>query len=497
MKYKLWILLIILVCHLFLNLFFNNTLNPKPIVYDEFAYLLQAETFLEKRISNPTIKTELTPSFEAAGLNLIDSYVSKYPPIQSICLALGSYFFNHYLAFIWIISSLCLILTYLIAKTISSNSIAIITTILVASNSKILVEWNNSYWGGTIYLFAALLLLYCFLLLKQKKSFLILSGIATASLILALGRPYEGFIFSLLAYLYSFWRQGFEWHRKYVARYLMPIFLIVLSTTAFYNYKTTQSLATLPHYQHQETYGSVPPFFGQDYQAGRNSFLNKIYYQEFSAYQEKTKETLSLVKFLANKIKIYSTIYYSEYLLIIFLLLGVFYRYKLFLIAIYGISLASLLIVRPTMSHYFATHSVWLILLFIEQLKLILSFSHTKKFVAITAITLIAITHSMSSYDTSLNKVKRKNTYLITQKDTIVEEVSRKGKAIIFVEHEGEPLVSQDWVYNSPNIDSQAVIWARKMNSTQNDILCNAYADRSFWTMSISKNKYKIKPYNC
>jgi hypothetical protein len=60
---------------------------PKPVIYDEFGYILGADTFARGRLTNPT--HPLADFFESPYVLQRPTYESKYPPAQSVALAVG------------------------------------------------------------------------------------------------------------------------------------------------------------------------------------------------------------------------------------------------------------------------------------------------------------------------------------------------------------------------------------------------------------------------
>ena len=70
-----------------------------PQEYDEFAYLLGADTFLHGRLANPP--HPLAPFFETMHVLQSPTYASKYPPGQSLQLVAGM-LIGHPIFGVWI-----------------------------------------------------------------------------------------------------------------------------------------------------------------------------------------------------------------------------------------------------------------------------------------------------------------------------------------------------------------------------------------------------------
>lgn len=127
---------------------------PIPRVHDEFAYLLGADTYANGRIVNPSHVH--WQHFETFHVLTHPIYLPKYPPGQSLFLALGQWLGHPYLG-------------VLLSTGLASGSLARMLSawlpkrycwlacLIAVLHPGLQIKWNNSYMGGAVSLIGRLL----------------------------------------------------------------------------------------------------------------------------------------------------------------------------------------------------------------------------------------------------------------------------------------------------------------------------------------------------
>jgi hypothetical protein len=237
---------------------------PEPVVHDEFAYLLGARTFAEGRLTNDS--PPLPEFFESPHVLVVPTYNSKYPPGQSLILALGHVLGGAPIWGVWVscgffAGCLCWML-----QAWTTRQWALVITVLEILTLGTTTYWAQSYWGGMLAASGGALLfgglVRTLTTVRPGPSLLLAIGVV----ILANTRPYEGLITTLpAATLLATWL--FRSSRVQVGSKLRSFVLPVTAVFGFgvvwmglYNRTLTGSWTTIPYRVHDVQYWNRGPF---------------------------------------------------------------------------------------------------------------------------------------------------------------------------------------------------------------------------------------------
>ncbi|HWE49433.1 MAG TPA: hypothetical protein VG273_06570 [Bryobacteraceae bacterium] len=260
---------------------------PPPYIHDEFSYLLQGDTFAHGRVTNPTPPD--WEHFETEYTLLEPNYVSQYQPAQGMVLALGQVVFGHPWWGVWLsmglmFGSLCWALQFIVPP-----GWALAGALGAALQFGIFGIWMNSYFGGAIAAAAGALVLGSLARTRKMPQITASSGALAAAAIIVLfaTRPFEALIWTAVVVSYAGYESVVLKRLKVWRRAVVPFSLVFVAgavALAWYNWRITGSPLDPPYLAYRRIYGTPQPYWWQGplhveqfrFAELRNNYLNQL-----------------------------------------------------------------------------------------------------------------------------------------------------------------------------------------------------------------------------
>jgi len=513
------------------------------LVHDEHAYLLQADTFAHGRFTNaPPRHPEL---FESPHILVEPSYQAKYPPAQALFLAFGQRCLGHPIWGVWLSCGLFAAALYWMLAGWTNRLWAMLGTEFAVAVLGITHYWATSYWGGMVAACGGALVLGGTRWSMRRWSTVraLLTGLGTV--ILANSRPYEGAVVCLAcAPALAWWLlsgSGVQRRRKLIG-WCGPFVLVVAAGAAgmaLYNRAVTGSWKALPYVLHQKQYMTFGTFRWQPINQvpeRRLSTRVRLFYEEdrltnpgtpggpqlgaagvdFSLRQAFLSLFQSFISpfNLLPKSAVRDSPTDGSWLLVVF---GASTAWFLCTTKRWGLLHAawSILILEVlagaaawwTLCHYQAPIVCLCYFLAIDWLRrVILAFRRTLllRFVrvqgAILVLMLLIPTVALESridrlfqdQEPSLPQVVAIASPLPSSsrgltRPQLVEFLARqKRPAIAVVSYDSGILLSQEWVYNSADLESQRVVLAHDLGPKELPMLVTDFPGRDLWHVRVT-----------
>lgn len=252
---------------------------PVPVLSDEFSYLLAADTFAQGRITNPP--HPMAQFFDTFEVLQQPTYMSKYPPVQGLFLALGQL-----LGQPWIGVLISMALAYGAALWMMQAWLpprwALLGAVLLMLQFDFFGVWTEGYWGGFPALLGGALVMGAFPRLMRRPRVIRGSQINNAVVmaigigILANTRPYEGSILcATVAVGLAIWLFGQKTRAPRAPQpapwgaiaTIAAILSLLFAFMAYYNWRVTGNALHLPYMAYEQTHDPIPIFVWQKFRA--------------------------------------------------------------------------------------------------------------------------------------------------------------------------------------------------------------------------------------
>lgn len=458
---------------------------PEPKVHDEFAYLLQADTFAHGRLTNPPHPH--AEFFETFHVLQQPTYAAKYPPAQAMFLALGQ-IAGRPLYGVWLSTALAVAAIFWMLKSIVSPRWALVGAALVLFNAQVL-KWNWNFWGGSVALFAAALMFGgVWRLIKGDWRWqpVALAGLGIS--LLALSRPFEGAVVTALS---------LGWLLLVVVQTKMPISRLmtlvpgvaVIAATMcfffFYNYRLTGHPLTMAYSVYEKNYAMNPVFLWQKRGAPPEYHHHEMqkFYEEKATDFDQQQSFSGFSSMLGKKISEFAGYFWGwAYALFLIPLVWVLKRdpfaQKIAVIVVIFI-LFAFLPVTYSQPHYAAPAMPLFVALAVLALRQMSAWTIKGKgsgrfFVRWLTILLCCGSAVWFVMDRKAYGTERWEYW----RPTFVQQLTVSGKRhLLFVRYADDHILDDEWVYNGADIDGNKVVWARDMGPRKDEALMQYFKD--------------------
>lgn len=479
---------------------------PEPLVHDEFANMLGAQTFALGRLTNtPALFPDAFLEFHILAE---PTRMMKYQPAMAGFMALGIVLFGNAYWGVVICMALAIATGYWALRGWVGQRTALGAAFVLAILFRAPHYWMNSYWGGGPPMLACFLMLgaYARVFNQQRYHFI---AIGLLGLVLGfLSRPFETLMFALFLSgyaIYTLTTQMSRTQRWELCRCsLLPIFIILPAYAAFqlyYNYSITAHALTLPYMEYDQQRGMAPLLLGNTaaLHFSPHYVLSAMQRWELEAIEQQRHGFPILYSFgLAGVLgfrNVYGIATIAGISMVLFFCIVVpimVARKKKYsdLCLCWGLMFIPFALGPGWQAHYLAPQFTLLVILIAIWWEEKLS---GRKLTASILLALLCVLN----IDSSTSPTKENFTPELRRLSIVMLE-QQTEKSVVFVDFR-EQAKRLDfhgaWVYNEPDMESSHIIWAWYMSPEQNQKLIEHYKDRTFWYINPDQRILPI-PYD-
>jgi len=490
---------------------------PVPAVQDEFSYLLAGDTYAHGRLTNPP--HPFWVFFEAAHVNVLPTYMSKYPPAQGAALAVGEWLGHPWFGVLLSVAAMCAAITWMLQGWMPARW-ALLGGLLAAGRFLAaplysLNYWLESYWGGAMTALGGALALGALprLMRRGKTSDGIVLGIGIA--LLANSRPYEGLVFCIpLAAALAWWLlrpRGAAPDRR---RPVIPVTLVLILTAGFMaynNWRATGNALLFPYVVNDLRYVSTPHFAWQSL-APPIHFQNPQMDAIFNGWcrstwlRERFRWTWDGIEwgFLRKVNRL------QDFYLPAAFLLPVAFAWRRLLhsrkaVLLFGVCAWTVLGLVPVVwfqPHYASAMTAAAIGLSMMGLRYVHTWNPGGRPVGAALARAFVLAHlcliPMNILPIRMGRSIHTSCPLwACDRANLASELeAMPGPQLVLVRYSVAHDPNEQWVYNRADIDHAKVVWAEEIPGVDVQPLLDYFRGRKIWLLSVDEHPTKLREYS-
>jgi len=496
---------------------------PLPFVQDDFSFLLAANTFALGRLTNPT--PAMWTHFESIQITLQPTYMSMYFPAQGLILAAGKVFFGHpWFGLLCVTSLMCAAICWMLQAWLPP-SWALLGGILAILRIGLFSYWINTYsGGGSVAALGGALLLGALprFVRSSKLRYSIL--MAVGIILLALSRPYEGLLLCIpVGFVLARWLFRKK-NRPTVALVFrsaaLPLALILaaIAWLGYYDDRAFGNPLTPPYSLDRAEYAAAPYYIWQSPRPApvyRHKSMHDFYIDEElgSANHLHTISGFLSETFFFKPLR--ALLFFAGIALlpplIMFRTACLDKRIR-FLVACIAIVVCAVMLETWLIPHYFAAITPAIYALGLQMMRHLRQWKPAgqpaglamQRFIVTLCFVLAGLRLVAEPLHITLAKWPS-GSWAATwhgpgrmglPRKHIEDQLNRlPGKQLILVRYAPDHSSLDEWVYNAPDIDNSKIVWAREMDTANNNELLTYYKDRTVWLVRPDTSPVTLVPY--
>jgi hypothetical protein len=495
---------------------------PLPFVPDDFSFLLSADTFAHGRLANPT--PAMWTHFESIHITMQPTYASIYFPAQGLVLAAGKVLVGHPWFGLLLTSALmCAAICWMLQAWMPAPW-ALLGGLVAVLHLGLFSYWINTYHAGALPALGGALVLGAMPRLIKTASLHHGLLLAIGIIILALSRPFEGLLLCLpVSFMLGRWvlfGKNKPTAGVLIRRAALPLALLVAAAAwlGYYDYRAFGNPMTLPYTIGRATYAMAPYFVWQSPRpepAYRHPVM-RYYYEETELKFSSRSHTL--LGFFLNKLLMASVAvqFFAGIALLppLIMLRRVFMDRRIrFLVVCLLVLMAGMSIQVFLLPHYLAPFTAVFYAVGLQAMRHLRVWKPEHKLIGMGLIrgmlTVCLVMCGLRLYAGPLhlalpqypspawNFVWYGPDHFGTERARVESDLQQlPGKQLAIVRYSDRHNPFDEWVYNSADIDSSKVVWAREMDAANNREIINYYKDRKVWLVQPDYQRATVTPYS-
>jgi hypothetical protein len=498
---------------------------PKPVVNDEFGYLLQADTFTHGRLTNPT--HPMWVHFETFSVIQRPTYQCFAQPGQGLVLAFGKFFLGHPFWGVWLSAGvMCGAICWMLQGWMPPEW-ALLGGFLAVLRFGTFSYWANSYWGGALGAIGGALLLGALPRIKRSQRKRDAVSMALGLAILANTRPYEGLVFSvpiaISLFVWIFRREspGLKTCMRQIVAPITVVVMLAASATGYYFWRVTGSPFRLPYQVENQTYGAAPLLLWEKPRPlprYNHPDLENVYVNGERTRYYVARTLFGFLYFTGQKIGGVWSFFIGLSLTLAILMLTMTLPYNFswrqiseqnaFFLCLLGITLAALLLELYFAPHYASPTAALVIALVLSAMRQVRGWVWRNKPVGLFVVRAIVVVCGImfcvralaSPFHLNLQGSNAPAWYQTGPESEGHNEMLKRlenlaGEHLVIVRYGLHHIPDQDWVHNHADIDHAKIVWARDMGAVRNQELIEYFRDRRVWLLNADARAPELSQY--